>query len=109
MAIAQNTARSEVDSARENLKYTPADRKYLALSDLEPNGEAAIETLAGIAASVGRHDTATALLGDGLARPQPDASGRAEAASASGALAYDVLRSARLLTPRTAALPLLLV
>ncbi|WP_292151312.1 glycosyltransferase family 2 protein, partial [Mesorhizobium sp.] len=43
MAIAQNTARSEVNSARENLKYKPADRKYLALSDLEPNGEAAIE------------------------------------------------------------------
>ncbi|PBB78357.1 hypothetical protein CK218_25140 [Mesorhizobium sp. WSM3879] len=109
MAIAQNTAGSEVDSARENLKYTPADRKYQALSDLEPNGEEAIETLAGIAASVGRHDTAAALLGDGLARPQPDASGRAVAAGASGALAYDVLRGARLLTPRTAALPLLLV
>ncbi|RWF14981.1 MAG: glycosyltransferase family 2 protein, partial [Mesorhizobium sp.] len=109
LAIAQNTARSEVDSARENLKYTPANRKYLELSDLEPNGEAAIEALAGIAASVGRNDTRAALLGDGLVKPQPDASGRAEAAGASVALAYEVLKAARLLTPRSSALPLLLV
>lgn len=109
LVIAQNTARSEVHSARENLKYTPANRKYLELSDLEPNGEAAIEALAGIAASVGRNDTRAALLGDGLVKPQPDASGRAEAAGASVALAYEVLKAARLLTPRSSALPLLLV
>ncbi|WP_189394218.1 DUF6212 domain-containing protein, partial [Mesorhizobium sp. M1D.F.Ca.ET.183.01.1.1] len=40
---------------------------------------------------------------------QPDASGRAEAAGASVALAYEVLKAARLLTPRSSALPLLLV
>ncbi|MER9405016.1 DUF6212 domain-containing protein [Mesorhizobium caraganae] len=108
LAVAQNTHRSEIESARENLKYTPGNRKYLELCDIEPNSDAAIEKLASIAGSIGRPDTAATLLGRPAATHHnapysPDVGG------SSIILDYDILRSARLLTPRVSALPLLLV
>ncbi|MER9539847.1 DUF6212 domain-containing protein [Mesorhizobium sp. M0586] len=107
LAIAQNAHRSEIESARENLKYTPGNRKYLELCDIEPNSDAAIEKLASIAGSIGRPDTAATLLG----RPATDhnAADRPDVGGGSIILDYDMLRSARLLTPRVSALPLLLV
>lgn len=109
LAIAQNTQRSEMESARENLKYTPGNRKYLELCDIEPNSDAAIEKLASIAGSIGRPDTAATLLGRPAAAAYHDAPDRPDAGGSSLTLGYDVLRSARLLTLRVAALPLLLV
>lgn len=108
LAVAQNTHRSEIESARENLKYTPGNRKYLELCDIEPNSDAAIEKLASIAVSIGRPDTAATLLGRPAATHHnapysPDVGG------SSIILDDDILRSARLLTPRVSALPLLLV
>ncbi|OWK20542.1 hypothetical protein AJ88_29950 [Mesorhizobium amorphae CCBAU 01583] len=106
MAIAQNTAQSEIESARENLKYTPANQKYLELCDVEPNSDAAMAKLAAIAASIGRPDTAATLLG----RPQADERRDPDRADVgSNTLGFDMLRSARLLTPRPSPLPLLLV
>lgn len=107
LAIAQNTHRSEIESARENLKYIPGNRKYLELCDIEPNSDAAIAKLASIAGSIGRPDTAATLLG----RPATyhDAPARPDVGGSSVILDYDILRSARLLTPRVSALPLLLV
>jgi glycosyltransferase involved in cell wall biosynthesis len=107
LAIAQNTHRSEIESARENLKYAPGNRKYLELCDIEPNSDAAIEKLASIAGSIGRPDTAATLLG----RPATyhNAPDRPDVGGSSIILDYDILRSARLLTPRVSALPLLLV
>ncbi|MET3520384.1 DUF6212 domain-containing protein [Mesorhizobium abyssinicae] len=108
LAIAQNTTRSELESARENLRYTPAYRDYLELCDLEPNSDVALKKLAGIAGSIGRPETVAGLLG----RPATmavDAPGRPRDGGGSTTLAYEVLRSARLLTPRASALPLLLV
>lgn len=108
LAVAQNTHRSEIESARENLKYTPGNRKYLELCDIEPNSDAAIEKLASIAGSIGRPDTAATLLGRPAAThhnaPYSD-----DVGGSSIILDYDILRSARLLTPRVSALPLLLV
>ncbi|PBC02996.1 DUF6212 domain-containing protein [Mesorhizobium sp. WSM3860] len=109
LAIAQNTARSEIDSARENLRYVPAYREYLELCDLEPNSAAAIEKLAAIAASAGRPDTAAILLERGPAKTGEDASDEVDGAGGSHSLAYQALRSARLLTSRASDLPLLLV
>ena len=108
LAIAQNATRSEIESARENLRYTPAYRQYLELCDLEPNSDAALEKLAHIARSIGRPDTAASLLG----RPATislGASNRPDDGGSSTTLAYDLLKGARLLTPRVSALPLLLV
>ncbi|ESW95571.1 hypothetical protein X762_31675 [Mesorhizobium sp. LSHC426A00] len=107
LPIAQNAHRSEIESARENLKYTPGNRKYLELCDIEPNSDAAIEKLASIAGSIGRPDTGATLLG----RPATDhnAADRPDVGGGSIILDYDMLRSARLLTPRVSALPLLLV
>ncbi len=109
LAIAQNTMRAEIEGARENLKYTPANRKYLELCELEPNSDAAIEKLAGIAGSIGRPDTAAGLLGRPPATAHRDAANRPDACGNATALGYDVLRGARLLTPRVSDLPLLLV
>ncbi|MBA1142212.1 DUF6212 domain-containing protein [Mesorhizobium neociceri] len=108
LAIAQNTHRSEIESARENLKYVPGNRKYLELCDIEPNSDAAIEKLASIAGSIGRPDTAATLLGRPAATYH-NAPGRPDVGGSSVTLDYDILRSARLLTPRVSALPLLLV
>lgn len=107
LAIAQNTHRSEIESARENLKYVPGNRKYLELCDIEPNSDAAIEKLASIAGSIGRPDTAATLLG----RPATyhNAPDRPDVGGSSIILDYDILRRARLLTPRVSAFPLLLV
>lgn len=106
LAIAQNTAQSEIESARENLKYTPANQKYLELCDVEPNSDVAMAKLAAIAASIGRPDTAATLLG----RPQADERRDPDRADVgSNTLGFDMLRSARLLTPRPSPLPLLLV
>jgi len=109
LAIAQNAQRSEIESARENLRYNPGNRKYLELCDIQPNSDAAIEKLASIAGSIGRPDTAATLLGRPLAAVYPDAPDRPDVGGSSLTLGYDILRSARLLTPRVAALPLLLV
>lgn len=109
LAIAQNTHRSEIESARENLKYVPGNRKYLELCDIEPNSDAAIEKLASIAGSIGRPDTAATLLGRPAAATHHDAPNRPDVSGSSITLDYDILRSARLLTPRVSALPLLLV
>ncbi|WP_210246566.1 DUF6212 domain-containing protein [Mesorhizobium sp. WSM4306] len=108
LAIAQNTHRSEIESARENLKYVPGNRKYLGLCDIEPNSDAAIEKLASIAGSIGRPDTAATLLGRPAATYH-NAPDRPDIGGSSIILDYDILRSARLLTPRVSALPLLLV
>ncbi|RWD93972.1 glycosyltransferase [Mesorhizobium sp.] len=109
LAIAQNTARSEIESARENLRYTPAYRKYLELCDLEPNSNAAIGSLAAIALSAGRPDTAATLLEGDAAKTGEDTPDEADGADGSRSLAFQALRSARLLTPRVCDLPLLLV
>lgn len=109
LAIAQNTQRSEIESVRENLKYTPGNRKYLELCDIEPNSDAAIEKLASIAESIGRPDTAATLLGRPAAAISSDAPDRPDVDGGSITLGHDMLRSARLLTPRVSALPLLLV
>ncbi|RRI05964.1 glycosyltransferase [Mesorhizobium tamadayense] len=109
LAIAQNTARSEIDSARENLRYIPAYRKYLELCDLEPNSDAAVERLAAIASSTGRPDTAAILLERAPAKTGEDAAEEVEWAGGSRSLAYQALKSARLLTSRVSDLPLLLV
>ncbi|TGT68611.1 glycosyltransferase family 2 protein [bacterium M00.F.Ca.ET.159.01.1.1] len=106
LAIAQNTARPEIESARENLRYTPAYRRYLDLCDLEPNSNAAIETLAAIAASTGRPDTAASLLERDVSEADQDPAGRADG---SYTLTCQALRNARLLTQRISDLPLLLV
>lgn len=108
LAVAQNTHRSEIESARENLKYIPRNRKYLELCDIEPNSDAAIEKLASIAVSIGRPDTAATLLGRPAATHH-NAPYRPDVGGSSIILDYDILRSARLLTPRVSALPLLLV
>lgn len=106
LTVAQNTARSEIESARENLRYTAANRAYLDLCDLEPNSEAAREKLAAIAVSAGRLDMAASLLGR-----DPAEAGQVPARPAEGshALGHDALSRARLLTPRASDLPLLLV
>lgn len=109
LAIAQNTTQAEIESARENLKYTPANRKYVELCDLEPNSDAAIEKLAGIAQSIGRPETAATLLGHPPATVYRDATNAPDAGGNATILGYDALRGARLLTPRVSALPLLLV
>jgi glycosyltransferase involved in cell wall biosynthesis len=108
LAIAQNTARSEIESARENLRYRPAYRDYLELCDLEPNSDAALQKLAGIANAVGRSETAAGLLGRAAAT-RLDAAERTGDGGGPTALAHEVLKTARLLTPRVSALPLLLV
>lgn len=106
LTVAQNTARSEVESARENLRFIPANRAYLDLCDLDPNSEEALHKLAAIARSRGRGDTAASLPGGNLAgigqTPwKPDDGWHA--------LGHDALGRARLLTPRASELPLLLV
>ncbi|TPL96859.1 glycosyltransferase [Mesorhizobium sp. B2-3-11] len=108
LAVAQNTASSEIESARENLKYNPANRHYLALCDLEPNSDAAIRKLAAIAASTGRSRTVEALLGEAPAKAGEDIIEETEGVG-SFSLAHQALSSARLLTPRISELPLLLV
>ncbi|MBN9275309.1 MAG: hypothetical protein J0J15_34730, partial [Mesorhizobium sp.] len=89
-----------------NLRYTPANRAYLDLCDLDPNSEVAVHKLAAIARSKGRGDTAASLSGGDLAgigqTPwKPDDGWHA--------VDHDALAKARLLTPRASELPLLLV
>jgi len=63
LAISAFTWEDEVNSFRENLRRSSAERRHLRLSELEPNSNAAMELLAEIAAAEGRPDTALILLG----------------------------------------------
>lgn len=113
LAIAQNTRRAEVESARENLNYVASHRKYLSLCEVDANSASAIERLASIAASNGRGDTAATLVGQ-QAASELAGQVRSAVANPSGGrevhmLAHDTLSRARLLTPRASDLPLLMI
>jgi glycosyltransferase involved in cell wall biosynthesis len=63
LAIAAFAPDDEINSFRENLRRSSSDRRYLRLSEMDPNSTAAIELLAEIAASEGHPDMALVLLG----------------------------------------------
>jgi glycosyltransferase involved in cell wall biosynthesis len=105
----QNVARSEVESARENLRYSVSDHRYLALCDLEPNSEAAMAALAAVAESSGRPSTAAILRREKRSSETKDSTAVIASEGNSSALSDSVLKTARLLTPRASTLPLLLI
>ena len=63
LALAAHVGRWEMDSLRDNLRFSPSDVRFLKLCDLNPESDQALDLLSGIAASEGRPDTALILLG----------------------------------------------
>jgi GT2 family glycosyltransferase len=65
LALGAHVGRWEMDSLRDNLRFSPSDARFLKLCDLHPESDEVLDQLAGIAASEGRPDTALTLLGQG--------------------------------------------
>lgn len=68
LALSRFSPESEINGLRENLRHSESDRRYLQLSEMDPNSPDALELLAQIAASEGRAETAIILTG-ALGRP----------------------------------------
>ena len=62
LVLGQNIPSYTKDSYKANLSYSPSDREFLELSELEPNGRDAVSLLAKLAADESRPDTAIGLL-----------------------------------------------
>jgi glycosyltransferase involved in cell wall biosynthesis len=62
LVLGQNISAYTKDSYKTNLGYSPSDREFLELCDLDPNGHDAIMLLAKLAAGEARPDTAMGLL-----------------------------------------------
>jgi glycosyltransferase involved in cell wall biosynthesis len=62
LVLGQNISAYTKDSYKANLSYSPSDREFLELCELDPNGRDAISLLAKLAAGESRPDTAMGLL-----------------------------------------------
>jgi glycosyltransferase involved in cell wall biosynthesis len=62
LVLGQNIANFTKESYKANLRYSPSDREFFELSEMQPNSREAIALMARLAANEGRPDTAVGLL-----------------------------------------------
>lgn len=62
LVLGQNISGYSKESYKVNLGYSPSDREFLQLAEIDPNGHEAISLMARIAAAEARPDTAVGLL-----------------------------------------------